>query len=565
MSSSSALLDALAADYWHALMARQPTWATQMSVHEHDGRLEDLSQEALAAWTAQVRHFLSVADGLRESELGEREQVTLAMLREELSTHLVAAGSGVDLWSVDQLGGPQVSLFDLVRVHVVHDAASASTWRERVRAMPAYVDQHADNIRLGLQRGLVASQATTTRVLEQLDEMLASDPSSWPVVTPLADRPPDIGEPEWIAYRADLIAACRDALAPAFERYRELLRQEVAPRARAQPGLASLPGGETIYAAWTRIHLGLDTTPDELHATGLSEVARIGAEMTALCAELFPGRTLQEALRILREEPQYSFSTREEVVEAARAAIRRATAAARECFDLLPDHECEVRPVDAHAEKSSPAAFYMAPAPDGTRPGTYYVNTCEPTSRPRSDAEVVAFHEAVPGHHLQIALAQKMESPEFQRHGHNTAYVEGWALYTERLAHELGLYSGALDRLGMLSCDALRACRLVVDTGLHAKGWTREQAIDYMERNTTNSLVDIRNEVDRYIAWPAQALSYKTGQLEILALRRQAESELGRKFRLGAFHAAVLEHGGVTLPVLRRIVAAYIERSRGAA
>ena len=564
MSSSAALLETLAADYWKALMARQPTWATQMSVHDHDSRLEDASQESLRAWKSQAEGFLRRAGALRDEDLSEREQVTRAMLVEELSGHVLAAESGVDTWSVDQLGGPQVGLFDLVRVHVVRDARSASTWRDRVRAMGPLVDQHCDNLRLGLQRELVASQATVVRVLDQLDELLASDPSAWPVVTAAADRPPDVGEPEWQAFRDDLVAAARDSLRPAFERYRALVRNEIAPRARTVPGLCSLPGGDALYSTWIRLHLGLDKTPDELHRTGLAEVARIRGEMEALCREIFPGSTLMEALQTLRDDPRHSFTTREEVVEAARAAIRRATAAAKECFDLLPDHECDVRPVDAHAEKASPAAFYMAPAPDGSRPGTYYVNTCEPASRPRHDAEVVAFHEAVPGHHLQIALAQKMPAPEFQRHGHNTAYVEGWALYTERLAKELGLYSGSLDLLGMLSCDALRACRLVVDTGLHAQGWSREDAIAYMAANTTNSLTDIRNEVDRYIAWPAQALSYKTGQLEIIALRQEAEAALGPKFRLGAFHAATLEHGGVTLPILRRQISRFIERARRA-
>ncbi len=560
--SASSALQALTTEYWHALMERQPSWATQLAYHEHDSKLEDMSQASLHAWAARIEGFLSRAESLDRDGLSERERVTLEMLREDLGITILAAGTGVETWSVDQLGGPQVAVFDLTRVHAVTDAKSAATWRDRVRAMPRMVDQVTDNLRLGIAAGRFASRATVARVLEQLDESLARDPATWPVVTATTTRPADMSEADWTAHLAELATTATEGLKPAFERHRALIVNEIAPRARAVPGLTSLPGGDAVYRAYVRLHLGLDETPDSLHERGLAEVARIRADMQALCEKLMPGKSLAEALRVLREDPAYSFGSREEIVEAARAAIRRATAAAKQCFDLLPDHECAVRPVDAHAEKSSPAAFYMAPAPDGARPGTYFVNTSEPQSRPRHEAEVVAFHEAVPGHHLQIALAQKMDAPEFQRHGHNTAYVEGWALYTERLANELGLYSGTIDLLGMLSCDALRACRLVVDTGLHARGWSREQAIAYMTDNTTNSIVDIRNEVDRYIAWPGQALSYKVGQLEIIALRERAERELGAKFRLGAFHAAVLEHGGVTLPVLRGIVDRYIAAAR---
>ena len=561
-TTSVTSLEAIADDYWQALMARQPTWATQVSVHDHDSELEDLSQPALEAWMRTVSGFLERLERIDDASLTERQQVTRAMLHEELTTHLLAAGSGTDTWNVDQLGGPQVGLFDLVRVHVVHDERSATTWLDRVRAMPRFVDQHCDNLRLGLSRGLVAPKATVVRVLEQLDDLLGKDPAGWPVVTALSERPPDVADPEWQHFQRSLASSCRESLAPAFDRMRTLLRDEILPRARTLPGLVSLPGGDETYRTWMRIHLGFDRTPQEMHDVGLTEVASIRAQMIELCSRLFPGLSLPDALKALRQDPRFSFASREEIVEAARAAVRRATAAAKACFDLLPDHECDVRPVDAHAEKASPAAFYIQPAPDGSRPGTYYVNTCDPTSRPRHEAEVVAFHEAVPGHHLQIALAQKMDAPEFQRHGHNTAYVEGWALYTERLANELGLYSGDIDLLGMLSCDALRACRLVVDTGLHSLGWTREQAIAYMSENTTNSLTDIHNEVDRYISWPGQALSYKTGQLEIIALRRKAEKELGSRFRLGAFHQAALEHGGVTLPILRRQIERHIERAR---
>ncbi len=559
-SARSEQLDTLCAQYWADSLARHPTSATAVAVHDHDSRLEDLSPESLEAWRSTMRAMHARVEAIDASGLSPAQGVTHAMLREQIEHALIAATDSMETWSVDQLQGPQVSLLDLVRIHAVTDATSMGTWLDRVRAMGLLLDQHAANIRRGLAEGLVAPQCTVARVVEQLDDQLAAGAAASPlVVVPAGEKPKSVGDAEWQAFRRDVTDAVERVVLPALARYRELLVAEVLPRARTTPGLTSLPGGEALYATCMRLSLSLDRTPAELHATGLAEVARIRREMTALCRELFPGMSLPEALRALRTDPRCLFTTREEIVEVARVAVRKATAAARECFDLLPDHECEVRPVDAHAEKSSAAAFYMPPAPDGTRPGVYFVNTCDPTERTRHESEAVAFHEAVPGHHLQLALAQKIDAPEFQKHAHSTAFAEGWALYTEALADELGLYSGPMDRLGMLSCDALRACRLVVDTGLHAQGWSRERAIEYMTENTAGSLTDIKNEVDRYVAWPGQALAYKVGQLEILALRERAQKALGPGFRLAAFHQAVLEHGGVTLPILHANIARFIE------
>ena len=560
MSSSDArLLESTAADYWSVVMARHPTWATSVSIHDHDSRLEDLRPEALTAWQLVLGAFLIRIDAIKAAALSPREQVTLAMLRHEVESAQIVSKLGFETWSVDQLGGPQVGLLDLVRVHLVKDAASAATWLDRVRAMPAYVDQHCANLERGLAAGFVASKPTIARVLEQLDDVLAATPESLPLVSVPSQRPADMSESAWNAWRSELIAAVSGAVQPAFARYRDLLKTRIAPAGRSVPGLCGLPDGVDAYRAMILAHTALEKSPEELHETGMKEVARIRGEMLAIVRSELGTEDLNAAFKRIREEPRFCYTSREEVVETARTAVHRATLAARECFDLMPDHECAVRPVDAHAEKSSAAAFYLQPAPDGSRPGTYYVNTCDPETRTRLDAEAVAYHEAVPGHHLQIALAQKLEGvPEFQKHVHSTAYVEGWALYTEKLADELGLYSGPMDRLGMLSCDALRACRLVVDTGLHAFNWTREQAIDYMAANTTSSMADICNEVDRYIAWPGQAVSYKVGQLEILRLRAEAKAAMGAKFRLGAFHRVVLENGGIVLPVLEQQVNAWM-------
>lgn len=316
-----------------------------------------------------------------------------------------------------------------------------------------------------------------------------------------------------------------------------------------------VPGGEATYRALARAHTSLDLSPERVHAIGLDEIARIDDEFIRLGSELLGTDDLDSTLTTLREDPALHFSTREEIAETARASLARANSAVPEWFGRLPKAPCEVVVMPAHEEKHSTIAYYREPSPDGSRPGQYFINTYAPETRPRYEAETLAFHESVPGHHLQIAIAQELDHiPDFRRFLGSTAFVEGWGLYTERLAEEMGLLSSEMDRFGVLSFDAWRASRLVVDTGMHALGWTRQRAIDFMRAHTALGDNNITNEVDRYIAWPGQALAYKLGQLEILRLRSEARERQGERFEISRFHDAVLGEGAPALPVLRRIV-----------
>jgi len=291
----------------------------------------------------------------------------------------------------------------------------------------------------------------------------------------------------------------------------------------------------------------------------MREVARINRELEDLGEKALGTRDRAAILKRLRTDPDLYFRTRDEVEEKARQALARARRAIPRFFGRLPNAECEVVRIEPHEEKHSTIAYYRWPAADGSRPGRYYINTYAPETRPRYEAEVLAYHESIPGHHLQISIAQELEGlPAFRKHLGVTAFSEGWGLYTERLADEMGLYTADLDRIGVLSYDAWRACRLVVDTGMHAKGWTRKQAIDFMLANTALAENNIVNEVDRYIAWPGQALAYKVGQLEIRRLRTEAEKRLGSRFDLRSFHDIVLGSGAVSLQTLRQLVEQFI-------
>jgi uncharacterized protein (DUF885 family) len=378
-----------------------------------------------------------------------------------------------------------------------------------------------------------------------------------------------VGSDPWPAgERARLHGELREVVAtrvhPAIVRLRAFLHDRVLPVARTdKEGLAGLPDGDACYRATIVNHVGLAMSPEELHALGLAEIARTDRELAELGKRVLGTPDLAATIAKLRDDRALYFTSRDELLGAAQHALDRAKAAMPRYFSVLPKADCVMREIPAYEAPYSTIAYYRQPHYDGSKPGEYFVNTFKPETRPRFELEALTWHESIPGHHLQIALAQELGAlPAFRKLDGSTAFIEGWALYTERLAEEMGLYTSDVDRLGKLSYDAWRASRLVVDTGLHAKGWSRGQAEDFMRAHTALTEINISNEVDRYIGWPGQALAYKVGQLEILRLRAEAEARLGAKFDVKAFHAIVLGAGAVTLPVLEERVQAWMTSVR---
>jgi uncharacterized protein (DUF885 family) len=390
-----------------------------------------------------------------------------------------------------------------------------------------------------------------------LDSPIASDPFIQ------IGGPADWGEePAW---RAALEQVVGDAIRPAYRRLAAVLTEDLAPVARddEHAGLKWLDGGDRLYATLIRHHTTLELTPDEIHEFGLAEVTqKLPGEYAAVGSRLFGVAATEEVFARLRDDA-LQYDTADEIMASARANLASATAAMPQWFGRLPQSSCAIVPVPEFLAADSPVAYYVPPAPDGSRTGTYFVNTANPHDKSRFDGAAVGFHEAIPGHHLQLTIASELSKlPRFRRFSlANAAYCEGWGLYAERLAEEMGLYRNDLDRIGMLSADSLRSCRLVVDTGLHAKGWSRQQAIEFMAAHTPVSGREVAIEVDRYIAMPGQALSYKIGQREIFSLRGEAESALGDNFDIKGFHDAVLGSGTVGLPVLREVIHRWIAHS----
>ncbi len=541
-------------------MSHDPLFATALGDRRFDARLPDISPEGRARWRREYEDVAKRCKAIPEGELPPREKLTRTAL-------LVDAGSLADYyscdleeWVVDPLQGFQNELLNLESYQPVRTVKEGRAMVERWRAIGPYVDQNIANLRAGASAGRVAVRAAVEKVIDEVDALLKKPDSEWPLLRPL-----DVEHPEWRDYETrefsdGLKVSVAESARPGFSRYLDFLRKKILPVARPQgkAGIMHIPGGPATYAKLIRVHTSLDISPQELHQTGLAEVSRINREMEALGGKVFGVGDRKEILKRLRTDRSLYFSSRDEVAAKAETALAKANSAISKWFGRLPKTPCEVVRMEEHEEKHSTIAYYRAPAADGSRPGRYYINTSAPETRPRYEAEALAYHESVPGHHLQIAIAQELQGiPEFRKNGGVTAFIEGWGLYSERLADEMGLYSADLDKIGILSFDSWRACRLVVDTGMHAMGWTREQAIRFMLENTSLAENNIVNEVDRYITWPGQALAYKTGQLEMMKLRQAAEKRLGKKYDVKKFHDVLLGEGAVPLPVLRQMLGNY--------
>jgi uncharacterized protein (DUF885 family) len=558
-------LERLCSEYWEGHLRLEPVDATSIGDRRYDAFLDDNTPAGIARARAFYAGVLARARALPVAALDAAHRLDRAALIESVQDRVDRIDCHFELWNVDPRSGPQTDFMNLPDYTTIETPADAAHFVSRARAMGPYVDHIVANLATGLAVHKVSNRRSVETVIAQLDTLLAHPAAAWPLADAARQHHAGWSEADSARFSADLEAAIHDRMMPAFGRYAAFLQRSVLSRARPddRPGMVSLPGGLMCYRKLIRIHTSLPRTPEALHALGLAEVKRIRAALSDLGSQVLGTADVAEIQRRLRTDPAMHFASADEVEHKARETLGRARAAIPQWFHLLPKADCEVRVMGMHEAPYSTIAYYRNPAQDGSRPGYYMINTYLPETRPKYEAEALAFHESIPGHHLQIAIAMELTGlPEFRKHEGVTAFVEGWGLYSERLADDMHLYSGDIDRIGMLSYDAWRACRLVVDTGLHAMGWSRQQAIDYMVENTVLAENNIANEVDRYITDPGQALAYKVGQLEILKLRQEAKDKLGAAFDIKGFHDTVLENGAVALPVLREQVERWIARSQ---
>lgn len=546
-------LAAILRDHWASALATDPLFATRLGVHTYDDRIADPSDAARTRSRAERDSWidrLHALDGLTPEDARTRD-LLLADLRAAAAVDVCRA----ERWQASAGNNPLARWGDLPLLHPRRDRRDLEHLAARYEAIGPAIDVEIALLRGGLREGLVADAESIRRVVAMIDRQLDEPFERWSLLAP---RPGATGD---AALGGRLRTAVVEGVAPALRRYRDLLEAELLPHGRldGRAGVGALPRGDACYDALIVQHTTLPRSAEEIHAVGLEEIARIDGELVALGAKALGTRDLAGTLAALRGDPALYFATADEIEAAASAALSRAKAAMPRYFGRLPQADCVVTRVPDYKAPFTTVAYYEPAHADGSKPGEYFVNVLDPHTRPRFEARVLAVHESIPGHHLQVAIAQELTAlPAFRRNAGYGAFVEGWALYTERLADEMGLYETDLDRLGMLSFDAWRAARLVVDTGIHTQGWTRAQAEAFMLEHTALSANNISNEVDRYVGWPGQALGYKIGQRELLALRQRAQTALGDRFVLAEFHDAVLGAGAVTLPALREQIDAYI-------
>lgn len=559
-------LRSLLNDQWEDAMRRSPTWATSLGDHRYDSLMPATGPEANTRAIAARTGFLARAHALTlTTPATESDRLTFALFTEKLETDEATDICHTEQWELSARSSPIVDINGLAEAMDIKTPQDAQNYLARLHASPVYLDGAIANLRAGIAAGRTPTEASARLALKQVNDQLELANDGWSVAAPGRAPHPDWSDADRAALHLGVDTAIPE-LRAAYARFRDFLVNEELPAARPEShaGLLYLPDGDACYKALIRSETTLPLDPADVHQTGLDALASIHAEMLTLGKNLFGTTDLPSLLKRLRTDPSLYFTTGAEIQAAAESCLARSTAAIPRFFGRLPKASCTVKPIPDYEAPYTYIAYYNpmvpgAPGEAAERGGEFRINLSSPTTRARFEMEVLTWHESIPGHHLQIAIAQELpEMPAFRKNLENTAFTEGWALYTERLADEMGLYTGDLDRMGMLSFDAWRATRLVVDTGIHAQGWTREQAQEFMLDNTALAPNNIANEVDRYITWPGQACAYKIGQIEIWKLRHEAEQKLGPKFDLKTFHDVVLAQGSVTLPVLRQQVEAWV-------
>ena len=558
------LLTQLSNDFFQNSLDSSPTSAIMRGHKAYFEKLEELTDETFNKEAEVVDEFISRLENIDQNTLSHREKVTYGMLEFALSSNKDSLldkswefGAGVS--------GFTGFLIDYNQQMFVPDIESADMLLKRLELYKRLFNQIASVQKVGLANNRVATERNLLRTIDQLENYLSSEIDKDPLL--LVNFSPEIAESlisEWKEKAKKIIEM---NVRPAVLTYMEQLKLEHLPNGRLdeKSGIMWIDGGKETYLRALRKYTGhKDITVQEVHEVGLSEIERLKKEFFDFGESVFPGVTTpEEVIHKMQTEPSMRYESKQQMLQLAVDTIERAYKPLGDWFTVFPKSPCKVLPVPEASEQHAPPAYYYPPLPDGSRDGTYFLNTYKAETKSIFEAESVAFHEAIPGHHLDRTIAVELQDvPDFQKYVASTAFVEGWGLYSEQLANEMGLYSNDVQQLGRLGNDAWRACRLVLDTGMHGMGWSRDKAIEFFKANSPIEEINSEIETDRYIAWPGQACSYKMGQLKIEELRRKAEKELGDKFDIRYFHDEVLCDGGITLPILENKIDAFIAKHK---
>lgn len=555
-------LQSLLSEEWEFELRTSPEMATSIGDNRYNDRLTDYSPAAIQSEIEQRRTFLARFESINPSGFSEQDKLSRTLMLRKL--HQEIEGSKFKSWEmpVNQMNGAHLELTELVTLTPFKAASDYEKYVARLHQVPRMFDQLIANMRQGLRDRLMPPRYLLKKVAAQAQEIANLKPDENPFAGPLKQFPADIGVPEQNKLREAVLGVVSNDVLPAYRRFAEFIAREYAPHGRTDPGIWSLPDGEARYRYDVRRMTTTDLTPNQIHEMGLDQVAKIESEMLAIAHKL-GFKDLPSLNEYIKNDHRFYATSGEQLLGLYTRYTRQMETELPKLFDRLPKAKLDVIPMQAVRAKNAVPADYREGTLDGSRPGRINVNEWDPEHRLLLNVEAIAYHEGVPGHHLQISIAHELpDIPMFRRYGDYTAFVEGWALYTERLGKEIGFYQDPYSDYGRLENEMWRAARLVVDTGVHYKHWSRQQMVDFFHRYTAMDEPNVQTEIDRYIAWPGQALAYKLGQMEILKLREEARQKLGDKFDVRAFHDAVIGSGPLPLDVMREQVERWITQQR---
>ena len=557
-ADSTRQLHALFDEQWEYEMRTHPEWATSLGDNRYNDRLGDESAEAVQAELEQTRKFLARFQAIHTSGLSAEDALSRELMIRELRLDL--DGAKFKNWEmpVNQRGGPHLEFPDLLSITPFNNLQDYDNYLSRLRQMPRVFDQVMANMRQGMRDGLMQPRYLLEKVAPEADDVAGKTGESSPFYKPLKEFPAGVTEADQRRLRQAVLETISGEIIPAYQRFSKFVREEYAPKGRVEPGVWALPDGDARYRYAIRRMTTTELTPDQIHQIGLKELHQTEQEMLAV-AKQFGFNDLASFNEHIKNDRKLYATSGQQLLDLYAKYVREMEPELPKLFGRLPRAKLVAIPMEESRSKNAVPADYSNGTPDGSRPGHINVNEWDPEHRLLLNVEAIAYHEGIPGHHLQISLAQELTGfPNFRKHGGYTAFIEGWALYSERLAKEVGKYQDPYSEYGRLENEMWRDIRLVIDTGVHSKHWSRDQMVEYFHKYTAMDEPNVQTEVDRYISWPGQALAYKLGQLEILRLRQEAREKLGARFDLRSFHDEVLGSGPLPLDVLHSHVEAWI-------
>ncbi len=551
-------------DAWQFDKEEAPTFATSVGDHRHNTRLSSNRVEDYERRQLVREEFIKRIEGINRKHLSDRDQVNLDIFARLQRDEVSELKFKTYLMPITNRGGFHVWFPELPKRVPLNSVGDYENYIARLKDFGRHVGEYVTLMREGISAGLVLPAVVLEGYEGTISPHIVEDPAKSLLYAPVHSFPTGIAEPDRLRLTADIASAIETVVVPAYRDFSDFMKEEYLPAARGSIGASALPNGREFYRYRVQHFTTLDISPEEVHQLGHSEVKRIRKEMGEVIEESGFEGSFSEFLEFLRSDGRFYADSGDQLQKEIAYVLKRMDGQLPRLFGTLPRMPYGIRLVPDYIAPRTTAAYYSPPAGDGSRAGFYYINIFNLKGRPLYQVEALSLHEAVPGHHLQIAIQQELEGlPDFRRYAGFTAFVEGWALYAERLGLEVGFYDDPYSDFGRLSYEMWRACRLVVDTGMHYLGWTRRQAVEFMQKNTALSLHNITSEVDRYISWPGQALAYKMGELKIRELRARAEAAMGDRFDIRRFHDAVLAAGAVPLDVLERNVDTFIQQGKG--